>query len=122
MTPHQKQLESYQAANRETAQIVLADVPRFGGRGIADGPLGQDGPESRAHQIGDRAAGMSPEVQTLLEQLREKSRADIQRTPSPDCSACQARRLHRPEEWQQRHPKAGTGFYCAPGKPTAEGA
>ena len=31
MTPNQKQLESYQAGNRETAQIVLADVPRFGG-------------------------------------------------------------------------------------------
>lgn len=61
---------------------------------------------------------MSSEVQTLLEQLREKSRADIQRTPSPDCPACQARRLHRLEEWQH-HPKAGTGFHGAQGKPTA---
>ena len=64
---------------------------------------------------------MSPEVQTLLEQLRERSRADMQRTPNPDCPACQARRRHRPEEWQH-HPKAGTGFHCAAGKPTAENA
>jgi hypothetical protein len=62
---------------------------------------------------------MSP-VQTLLEQLRENSRADILRTPSSDCPACQAQQRHRPEEWQQHHPKAGTGFLGAHGKPTAE--
>lgn len=31
MTASQKQLEAFQAGNRATAEIVLADVPRFGG-------------------------------------------------------------------------------------------
>jgi hypothetical protein len=44
----------------------------------------------------------------------------IARTPNPDCPACLARRRHRPEEWLQFHPKAGTGFHGAHGKPTAE--
>jgi hypothetical protein len=45
----------------------------------------------------------------------------IARTPNPDCPACQVRRRHRLEEWQH-HPKAGTGFNGAYGKPPQSGA
>jgi hypothetical protein len=49
-------------------------------------------------------------AEALLDKLRERSRADIQRTPVSDCPACELRRLHESAEWR-RHPLAGTGFH-----------
>jgi hypothetical protein len=46
------------------------------------------------------------------------------RTPNPECPACQGFREHRPEEWRQHHPLAGTGAYGPwkqPGEPKLGG-
>ena len=40
----------------------------------------------------------------------------IDRTPNPDCPACQASRLHTEPERALYHPQAGHGFRSAQGR------
>ena len=35
---------------------------------------------------------------------------DELRTPAPGCPACEAHRVHSPEEWREFHPLAGHGY------------
>ncbi len=43
----------------------------------------------------------------------QKRRRDltIHRTSNPDCPACQAGRIHQPDEWTKFHPEAGSGIF-----------
>lgn len=41
--------------------------------------------------------------------LKERADLTVNRTPNPDCPACQVKRLHKPDEWKEYHPRAGEG-------------
>lgn len=44
-----------------------------------------------------------------LERMIMNSDATINRTPNPQCPACQQNRMHNSDEWEAFHPMAGTG-------------
>ena len=43
---------------------------------------------------------MTAQKQMTLEMIQK---------PAPDCPACQAKRMHNPEEWEQYHPPETDG-------------
>jgi hypothetical protein len=51
------------------------------------------------------------DTKDFLDALRKKNELTIDRRPNLACEACWQKRMHRPEEWAQFHPRAGEGIF-----------
>lgn len=72
----------------------------------------REGAEARAANIPYRDCPYTEELERaawLDGWSRAAAASTIARTLHPDCPACQAGRMHAPEEWAKFHPHAGEG-------------